>query len=292
MSRSPAPLWPTLSPSSVTLVNPGELLPSDILLLDRRKRELRGLRSADSSLRISSVGEYPSPLGPTVYVVKFARSGGARAPLPKLIRSATTIYRRVLDRFYLPHVVDPAISTALFDICASLYDTIIDKGYNLRNICELLETVVHQTTEKDGCLRILDFGCGSGLAAAAMRLLPRNVARRISIRGTDASPAMLALASKRGLQVLQFSEWQTMRAGGFDAAIASFVLHCGLLDRELRIIARQLTPGGIFVANYFGAGRSAVRSFQTNATSFGFRVIRKAAYGFEKNPILVLKARD
>jgi predicted TPR repeat methyltransferase len=278
----------------VTLLkNSVELRRSDVLLLDRRKREIGSLRLSNSRLTIVSTSQYSSPLGPIVYVVTLKRIKRITFPLPKLIRSEATIYKRVLDRFYLPRISDPALSTALFDLCASLYDTVIDRKRNVRNICQLLRTVIGNATDKRRRLKVLDFGCGTGLSMAAMEALPKKMSARIDLYGTDASSTMLTQASAKGLRILKFSEWQAMLPGSFDAIIASFVLHCGILDIELRTIGRQLRPGGIFVANYFGASQSTLSVFRARAIRLAFAHVQNISQQLaKKNPILICKAQD
>jgi predicted TPR repeat methyltransferase len=276
----------------VTFLNSSELRRSDVLLLDRRKREIGSLRLSNSRLTILSTRQYTSPLGPTVHVVTLKRIGKITFPLPRQIRSEATIYKRVLDRFYLPRISDPALSTALFDLCASLYDAVIDRKRNIQNICQLFRTVIDNAMDKQGRLKVLDFGCGTGLSMAAVEALPKKLSARIDLYGTDASSAMLAQASAKGLRVLEFTEWQAMLPGSFDGVIASFVLHCGILDSELRTIGRQLRPGGIFVANYFGASQSALKLFRARAVRLAFARVQKVSHQLAKNPILIFKTQD
>jgi len=86
--------------------------------------------------------------------------------------------------------------------------------------------------------------------------------------GTDASSAMRKKAAARGERVLSFAEWQKLTPKFFDAIFASYVLHCGIEDRELQIIAKQLMPGGIFVANYFRADHRSLASIRKRAAQF------------------------
>jgi len=260
---------------------------ADAFLLDRRKRDLKTLHR--SGLAIAFISECASPLGSRVYVVGLELSGKSLANLPRQIRSQTTIYRRVLDHFYLPRIPEPSVSTALFEICASRYEKLVDQKRNVRNIALLLRTAVHHS-RVHGPLRTLDFGCGTGLSTLALRLLPETTSRRIDLIGTDASPTMLSLASRGGLRTIDFGDWLGMPESSFEAIIASFVLHCGLLDRELEAIGKQLVPQGIFVANYFGAGRSTLGAFQKKAARVRLMKIGSIERD-PKNPILVFRAK-
>lgn len=99
--------------------------------------------------------------------------------------------------------------------------------------------------------RILELGCGTG--RVTRHLLPP--ARRLV--AVDVSPAMLARARRRlgaveGLFLVRADVRRLPLAGDFQLAVAANGLFSHLLtdrerDRALREIARQLTPGGVFL---------------------------------------------
>lgn len=154
-------------------------------------------------------------------------------------------YVRRMDRFFLPEVTDPAVTGALFDFISELYERLTFTKVNVDTAAALLASVVrHGVAEQ----RILDFGCGTGLAVVASLRLNEDV----TLVGTDLSPRMLELAAKRGEIVIPLPQWRT-DPKAFDGAICSFVLHYGVPDSDLALVAKRLRPGARFAANYFKA---------------------------------------
>ncbi len=267
--------------------------PSDLLLVDRRRRGILNLRLLDFGLLLQSVALHKSPLGPAVFVARLTRADGAEGPLPIRLSSGSETYRRLLDRFYLPILPDPIISTALFDICASSYDEIIDQERNIQNILRLLGVIKELVTRQGKTIRVLDFGCGTGLAVTAQRRPRSRKNFQIQMYGTDASPVMGKKAAARGERVLSFAEWQKLTPKFFDAIFASYVLHCGIEDRELKIIAKQLMPGGIFVANYFRADHRSLVSIRKRAALFGLvSKTKECDLTDVRNPIIIFRPSD
>jgi trans-aconitate methyltransferase len=100
--------------------------------------------------------------------------------------------------------------------------------------------------------RILDLGCGDGA------LTEKLVATGAEVTGVDASPAMVAAARARGLNVQHASADSLAFDGGFDAVFSNAALHW--IPNAEAVIAgvhRALTPGGRFVAEMGGQGNIA-----------------------------------
>lgn len=177
-------------------------------------------------------------------------SPGAVQPdfkLPKRIETSGGSYTRLLDRFYVPDDAGLEVTSALFDAIAIRYDDLTDCGTNLAVCRRLLNEVSISSAPNN---RILDFGCGTGVALLAGR---EPDLQHLHLVGTDASPAMLELAKRRGEVTMAFRDWQDSPVESFDGAIAAFVLHYGVPGEHIALIANQLREGAVFAANVFKA---------------------------------------
>jgi SAM-dependent methyltransferase len=230
-------------------VNPFELLtqhPSAMILVDRRGRDFES-----AALSVSMVASVfwvmPAPLGgdPIQAVLLSAERKTPGFRPPARIETSTASYTRLLDRFYLPDNAGPEVSSALFDAIALHYDNLTDGRTNVAVCRRLLKTVADGSR---AAKRILDFGCGTGVASIAGR---DSDLAHLSLVGTDASPAMLELARRRGESTITRAEWKREPALSFDGAIAAFVLHLGVPDEDLILLASQLSQGALFAANIF-----------------------------------------
>lgn len=139
-----------------------------------------------------------------------------------------------------------AYLTACFDKFAPNFETqLIDVlGYSVPAACEKLLTETGRRFDK-----ILDLGCGTGLAVPFLARLGGELA------GVDISAGMLEKARERGLyHRLVESEAGAFLAGSdepFDLVAALDVLvYFGDLSALFEQIARRLTPGGLFVFSF------------------------------------------
>jgi trans-aconitate methyltransferase len=99
---------------------------------------------------------------------------------------------------------------------------------------------------------ILDLGCGDGV------LTEKLAATGAVVTGADASPAMVAAARDRGLNVHEVSATAMCFDGEFDAVFSNAALHW-MPEAEAVIsgVRRALRPGGRFVAEMGGLGNIA-----------------------------------
>ncbi|WP_244434071.1 tetratricopeptide repeat protein [Azospirillum sp. B506] len=135
---------------------------------------------------------------------------------------------------------------ALFDRYADRFDQdLVGKlGYAAP---DLLRSAIDRVFPGAAGLRILDLGCGTGLAGVAFKPLAAHLA------GVDLSPRMVEKARHRGLydelDVGDVVEAMERAPGGWDQLIAADVLvYIGDLVPIFAAAACALAPGGCFAA--------------------------------------------
>jgi len=257
--------------------NPGSYI------IDRRRRsiDLAHLEVAP----IASVTECEVSEELTLWIGEFEEA----AAVPRSFYVSNQEFRRLLDRFHLPAVPDPVLSVALFDLCAEAYERLVDVTKNVANIHNLLQIAITALQRTSGPIRLLDFGCGTGLSIVALQSPVCRSLPRIHITGTDNSAQMLKIAARRGLPVLAKADWASLARGTYDAVIASYVVHLGISQHDCDLIAKQLTPGGVLAANCHRGDAAAVERVAALLRRAGLRAIPLLAgdAGTPANPILL-----
>jgi trans-aconitate methyltransferase len=133
--------------------------------------------------------------------------------------------------------------------------------------------------------RILDLGCGDGA------LTEQLVATGAILTGVDASPAMLAAARARSLEVEQHDATALPYHQQFDAVFSNAALHWipGLSGQQsvLAGVHRALRPGGRFAAEMGGHGNIAAIRTALQAALAPFHIDAEAvASSFFPSPTL------
>jgi ubiquinone/menaquinone biosynthesis C-methylase UbiE len=266
--------------------------PTAALLLDRRARHLHdvclatGLRLRDRWTLLSPCG------GHKIHAALFIpnKVGSESDPaLPRRIKTPEVSYTRLVDRFYLPENPGPELASALFDLIAEDYDRLTTLEVNRETAKILLSAVAPSVREIHCPIRILDFGCGSGVAVDAARRLEITSDLRFELVGTDISPAMIELARCRGEAIMSIDHWRAQPAASWDGVISAFVLHYDVPHQDLARIARQLRPGGRFAANYFKAATGRVDELTSMLAMHGLQLerVQQIATTSSENPMLV-----
>jgi predicted TPR repeat methyltransferase len=140
----------------------------------------------------------------------------------------------------------PAYVRALFDRYAERFDRdLVGKlGYVAPAL--LRDGVDRARGHAGGGLRVIDLGCGSGLAGVTFRPLADHLA------GVDLSSRMVDKARERGLyDALQVGDAAAALepGAGWDLAVAADVLvYIGALEPLFAALAASLVPGGLFAA--------------------------------------------
>ena len=134
---------------------------------------------------------------------------------------------------------------SLFDGYANKFDTHLLQGLKYETPEKLVALVAQHATLPAEKWNVLDLGCGTGLAGAAIAPFARHLV------GVDLSAKMLEKARARNLyQRLEHLDLLTMmrgeQASSYDVIIAADVfIYIGKLDEVIGEIKRLLCPGGV-----------------------------------------------
>ena len=138
----------------------------------------------------------------------------------------------------------PAYVTALFDLYAPSFDDSL-RGFLAYRAPERLVEAVHAVLGPRTVPRVLDLGCGTGLAGPLLRPLAHR------LEGVDLSPGMLERAGALGvydaLWVGEITAELAAAPAPYDVLVAVDVLvYFGALEPLFIEAARRLEPGGLF----------------------------------------------
>jgi len=113
--------------------------------------------------------------------------------------------------------------------------------------------------------RILDLGCGDGALTAII------VGSGAEVVGVDASENLLSAAKARGIDARRADGHALTFDREFDAVFSNAALHWMTEpERVLQGVARSLTPGGRFVAEFGGHGNVAAVITAMRSAAFAF----------------------
>jgi len=257
------------------------------LIVDRRERHLEAAALA-AGLVLSRVWATETDAAGSRVCLGLLTSPHRARGLPRTIDLSDVSYTRRVDHFYLPAAGDSAVTATLFNVISSIYDDMISRNINLSMAETLLRVVAGSAGS--GAKKILDYGCGTGLAFEACKRL--GFAGTVALVGTDISQGMLERAQERGERVIPYVEWQMLSPSIWDGTISAFTLHYGLATDDLARIARQLKPKALFAANFIKAGDAeltALRSQLSQAQLTVEAITPSTTADGTDNPILIMR---
>lgn len=171
--------------------------------------------------------------------------------------------KRYLDRFFI--ICDPnrensdiQAERVLFDAIAPEYNAEINASNNVGTANILLGMA--------GAERVIDLGCGTGLALKAPAAAQRELV------GIDVSDQMLELARTAGMEAINLQDVEKLPVGGFDGLIACYALHLHGPRLALLEVIHLLGSKARIAANFHKAvGYSQVSA---SLTECGFELTR------------------
>jgi predicted TPR repeat methyltransferase len=158
------------------------------------------------------------------------------------------VFQKLMDDYYLLYRHDNKVKYELFinEFFAYIsgdYENIIDTNRNCYNI-KNLETIVNNKLPDSNKLKILDFGCGTGLSVGV-------ISDKHELVGVDSCEMMLQKARSRGLNAFNNNELNIKyNSKYFDAIISSYVFHLIEDMSTLDLVWEKLRNYGLFVGNF------------------------------------------
>lgn len=234
--------------------------PAAVLLLSRRSEELSDVIQSLSDNVLSLTPAQPvADMRGQIASACFLVEGS----LPTAIQTRSSgRFVRIMDRIFIPETTNAKISRVLFELIPGAYDALIHPEVNIAVSRFLFERIGVRSG------KILDFGCGTGLAMVA-----KPIDTAIALIGVDASDGMLDVASNRGQEVTSIQNWRRFPDEIFDGALATFVLHYGVSDADFSTMRRQLKIGGRLAANLYKFGTDEARGLATRLERLGYSAV-------------------
>jgi predicted TPR repeat methyltransferase len=178
-------------------------------------------------------------------------------------------YEHLRDGIYIAKDATEEQIAALFSEMAPTYESShVTLPFNLA-VYELLSRLAKRWSTFQNFANVLDFGCGTGLAAA---VLEAEFPGAVHL-GFDLARNMRVLAAERGLQMVEWNgESLALQTGSVDVVVSAFVLGFLRTDRWYNELGRIIRPGGTIAFNLFNPRSDWRQYFSKAFERVGFSV--------------------
>lgn len=168
----------------------------------------------------------------------------------------------------------PAYVVGVFDGYAEAFDSALVERLAYRVPDELHRLVMEHAGPEARFARVLDLGCGTGLAGECFR------SAADCLDGVDLSEGMIAVARRKSLydmlEVAEAVEFTARSEGRYDLVVAADVLvYLGDLAPLFRAVARALTPCGRFAFSVEAASGNGFRLTPGHRYAHGEAYLRR-----------------
>jgi ubiquinone/menaquinone biosynthesis C-methylase UbiE len=170
---------------------------------------------------------------------------------PPLSMIENSIYYRFMKFIYLPQPPEYLKPEQVIEVCdlrLDYLDKLIDYELNKRIVSTIIEKATHSfNNNADSPVKVLDFGCGSGLSS---QLILEHMPN-LGVVGVDISKKAILQSHQQGLITFlsHYREPLPFKDESFDAITAVFVMHFNIEVSTLAELRRVLRPSGNFVFN-------------------------------------------
>lgn len=170
---------------------------------------------------------------------------------PTIILQGKTYYR-FMKFIYLPQPPEKLHIEQVIKVCDLRLDylgQLVDVKFNDFAIETMVDHIRSTFTSTNACLKVLDFGCGSGLSSQLLlNYLPNS-----DMMGIDVSKKAVHYCQEQGFSAIHSSHGKQLpfETASFDLIFAAFVMHFDIDTLALAELGRVLRPQGKFVFNVY-----------------------------------------
>jgi ubiquinone/menaquinone biosynthesis C-methylase UbiE len=191
--------------------------------------------------------------GPTLSRVSFISLPHPRdgVALPRELWADNEHFVRRFETYYTAEYSGAVDVEALFNHLSTQYEKTIDRPLNEQVIRLMFRQVADYARNRNlPLVRVLDFGCGSGISWETLQSQEIGFPCRIELLGCDFAESMVHVCREKGFPASKSAYSRTPYLSRyFDAIICSFVVHYFMDYRPIYEIARVLRTPGILLYN-------------------------------------------